>query len=85
MVTFDLSDFGRQHQEAMKKMNARSNQALLKAGIYLEGKLKSMVAQEAYDLGQYAGSINTQLIRDGYVVVGTNVVYAPVIEYGRKP
>jgi hypothetical protein len=80
-----MNDFWHQHTAVMKKLNDKSNRALLKAGQYLESKLKSMVAQESYDLWTYAGSINTQLVRTGLVIVGTNVVYAPSIEYGRKP
>ncbi len=37
------------------------------------------------DVGRYRSSISTQLRSDKQVIVGSNVKYAPEVEFGRKP
>jgi hypothetical protein len=40
-----------------------ADKALIKAGLYLETKIKEEAGREAYDTGTFAGSINTRLTR----------------------
>lgn len=63
----------------------KSGNALLKVWMYLEQKIKQEIQKDSYDTGQLARSINTQKVSDEKVVVGTNLEYALVREYGRKP
>lgn len=63
----------------------KSGNALLKVWMYLEQKIKQEIQKDSYDTGQLARSINTQKVNDEKVVVGTNLEYALVREYGRKP
>lgn len=62
-----------------------SGEALKKCWLYLEWKIKEQIAVDSYDTWQLAESINTQQISDNKVIVGTNLVYWLVREYGRKP
>ena len=59
--------------------------ALYKVWLYLEQKIKQAVEKDSYDTGQLARSINTQKISDEKVVVWTNLEYALIREYGRRP
>lgn len=63
----------------------KSGNALLKVWMYLEQKIKKQVEKDSYDTGQLARSITTQKISDEKVVVGTNLEYALIREYGRRP
>ena len=63
----------------------KSGNALYKVWLYLEQKLKQAVEKDSYDTGQLARSINTQKISDEKVVVWTNLEYALIREYGRRP
>lgn len=69
----------------LKNFKMSSDKALLYCGEYLASKLKEQVEKDSYDLGNLANSITYRKARPGVVEVGSNLVYAPVREYGRKP
>ena len=71
--------------KVLADVEKKSWNALLKVWMYLEQKIKQEVQKDSYDTGQLARSINTQKVSDEKVVVGTNLEYALVREYGRKP
>lgn len=62
-----------------------ANKALLYCGEYLQGKLREQIEVDSYDTGDLARSVTYRLVKDGEVEVGTNLEYAAVREYGRKP
>ena len=63
----------------------KSWNALYKVWLYLEQKIKQAVEKDSYDTGQLVRSINTQKISDEKVVVWTNLEYALIREYWRRP
>lgn len=62
-----------------------SGTALKKCWMYLEWKLKEQMYTDSFDTGHLAESITTQQVSETKVVVGTNLEYALVREYGRRP
>lgn len=85
MVKYQLTDFGKAHLQAMKKLKITSDEALKKVGLVLEEAIKYEMESDSYDTGTLASSITTVLIRSGLVEVGTNLEYALAREYGRRP
>lgn len=71
--------------KVIKDIEIKSWKALMKCWTYLEWKLKEEVGKDSYDTGQLARSINTHKISDTKVVVWSNLEYALVREYWRKP
>lgn len=69
----------------IKDLGDKTNKALLYCGEYLQGKLREQIEVDSYDTGNLARSITYRLVKDGEVEVGTNVEYATIREYGRKP
>lgn len=63
----------------------KSEKALLQCWIYLEWKLKNEIQNDSYDTGQLVRSISTQKISKDKIIVWSNLEYALVREYGRKP
>lgn len=61
------------------EVQERINQALLKAGALVEGSAKERCP---VDTGTLRNSINYQLMDERTVIIGTNVEYAPYVEYG---
>lgn len=62
-----------------------SGEALMKCWEYLEWKIRDEIKIDSYDTSKLADSINTKKVSDTKVIVGTNLKYALVREYGRKP
>lgn len=62
-----------------------ANKALLYCGEYLTGKIQEQLIIDSYDTGALARSVTYRQVEDGVVEVGTNLEYAPIREYGRKP
>ena len=62
-----------------------SSTALMKCWLYLEWKIKEQIQEDSYDTWQLARSINTQKVNDNKVIVWTNLEYALVREFGRRP
>ena len=62
-----------------------TNKALLYCGEYLQGKIREQLSVDSYDTGALARSVTYRQVEDGVVEVGTNLEYAPIREYGRKP
>lgn len=71
--------------KVIAEVEKKSGTALLKVWMYLEQQIKKQVEKDSYDTGQLARSINTQKISDEKVVVWTNLEYALIREYGRRP
>ena len=71
--------------EILKSVEKKSGIALMKCWMYLEGKLKDEVKNDSYDTWQLARSITTTQVSENKVLVGTNLDYALIREYGRKP
>lgn len=71
--------------KVVKKITDSSDKALLYCWEYLADKLKEQIQEDSYDLGTYANSITYRTLKKWVVVVGSNIEYAPVLEYGRKP
>lgn len=69
----------------IRDLKADTNKALLYCGEYLQGKLREQLEVDSYDTGNLARSVTYRQIKDGLVEVGTNLEYAAVREYGRKP
>ena len=62
-----------------------SDSALKKCWLYLEWKIKEQMKEDSYDTWHLAESINTQKVDDNKVIVWTNLEYALIREYGRRP
>ena len=71
--------------KVIAQVEKKSSNTLLKIWMHLEQKLRKEVENDSYDTGQLARSINTQKISNTKVVVWSNLEYALVREYGRKP
>lgn len=71
--------------EIVKWFEDKSSKALMKCWLYLEWKLKEEISKDSYDTGTLARSINTQEVSQDKVVVWTNLEYALVREYWRRP
>lgn len=69
----------------IKQVKMDANKALLYCGEYLQGKLREQLSIDSYDTGALARSVTYRLVEDGVVEVGTNLEYAAIREYGRKP
>lgn len=69
----------------LKKIKKDSNRALMYCWEYLEWKIKEQLQEDSYDTGALAGSVNHRLLKDWVVEVWTNLDYAVVREYWRKP
>ena len=69
----------------VKKIEKDSNKALLYCWEYLQGKLQEQIMVDSYDKWDLARSINYQLIKDWVVEVWSNLFYAVVREYWRRP
>ena len=69
----------------IKQVKMDANKALLYCGEYLQGKLREQLSIDSYDTGALARSVTYRLVEDGVVEVGTNLEYASIREYGRKP
>jgi len=72
-------------ENVIKEIENKSKKALGRCGDYLEEKLKDEVSKDSYDTWTLAWSINRQYQGDDTVIVGTNLNYAVVREYGRQP
>lgn len=84
-MKYQLTDFGKAHLQAMKKLKITSDEALKKVWLVLEEATKYEMQSDSYDTGTLASSITTVLIRPGLVEVGTNLEYALAREHGRSP
>ena len=71
--------------KVINSIENKSSKALKKVWTYLEWKIRKQMEKDSYDTGHLAESINTKQINNEKVVVGTNVEYALVREYGRRP
>lgn len=71
--------------KVIAQVEKKSWNTLYKVWMYLEQKLRKEVESDSYDTGQLARSINTHKISDTKVVVWSNLEYALVREYWRKP
>ena len=71
--------------KVLDKIKISSDKALEYCGEYLADKIKEQVEEDSYDLGGLANSITYRTVKPGLVEVGSNLEYAPVREYGRKP
>lgn len=69
----------------IKQLHIDTNKALLYCGEYLQGKIREQLSVDSYDTGALARSVTYRQVEDGVVEVGTNLEYAPIREYGRKP
>lgn len=69
----------------IKHIKVDANRALLYCAEYLQWKIREEIEVDSYDTGNLARSITYRQVSDGVVEVGTNLEYAPVREYGRKP
>ena len=69
----------------VKQIEKDSDDALMKCWLYLEGKIRDEMQRDSYDTWKLAESINTQRVSENKIVVWTNLEYALVREYGRRP
>lgn len=61
------------------------NKALYQGAQKIQGDAKRIIkAVNAFDTGRLHGSISVEAIPNGYAI-GTNVEYAPYVEYGTGP
>lgn len=59
--------------------------ALYQGAQKIQGDAKRLIkAKDAFDTGRLHGSISVEAIPNGYAI-GTNVEYAPYVEYGTGP
>lgn len=68
-----------------KKVVRDSNRALWYCWEYLEWKLKEAIETDSYDTWNLYDSITWQKVRDWVVEVWSNLDYAVIREYGRRP
>ena len=72
--------------KAVKNIQEKSDNALEICGEHLKKKIQEQLrADKRYDLGDLVGSIESRLVKHWLVEVWSGLVYAPVMEYGRKP
>jgi len=71
--------------KVLAEVEKKSGNALEKVWMYLEQQIKKQIEKDSYDTGHLAESVNTQKISNEKVVVWTNLEYALVREYGRRP
>jgi HK97 gp10 family phage protein len=64
-----------------KKFREFQRQFLEEAGLFIQGEA---VERVPVDGGRLKGSI-THEVKDDHVIIGTNVEYAPHVEYGTRP
>ena len=70
--------------KVLNELQNQSDKALLYCWEYLADKFKEEVSKDSYDTGQLARSITYMKDKD-WVLVWTNLEYALVREYWRKP
>lgn len=70
---------------AVKEINDRINDSLLECWEYLQGKLVEQITIDSFDRWNLARSVNYRLVKDWFLSVGTNLDYALVREYWRRP
>lgn len=71
-----------------KQIEDAAFRALSRTGIVAEARVKSIIEKEAYDTGRLLRSVKSTIYRSANelrLVVGTNLVYAFFVEFGRKP
>lgn len=71
--------------EVVKWFEDKSSKALKECWLYLEWKLIEEIKNDSYDTWHLARSINTQQVSKDKVIVWTNLEYALVREYWRRP
>ena len=71
--------------KVISQIEKESDNALMKCWLYLEWKLKEQMSVDSYDTWKLAESINTQRVAENKVIVWTNLEYALVREFGRRP
>ena len=74
-----------QLRKVVNEINKDCNKALLVCWEYLQGKLQEEIMIDSYDTWNLARSINYQLVKDWLVEVWSNLEYAIIREYWRKP
>jgi hypothetical protein len=72
-------------KRVVNDINDKCNKALLYCWEYLQGKLQEEIMIDSYDTWNLARSINYQLVKDWLVEVWSNLKYALVREYWRRP
>lgn len=83
-VEWDTADFERGVREGMEKYKLGSEKAVLALALSVEATAKRLAP---VDTGNLRRSITHKPGRDGfsyYVDVGTNVIYAPYVEFGTQ-
>jgi len=71
--------------KVLADVEKKSWNALEKVWMHLEQKLRQEVKKDSYDTGHLAESITTQKVSNEKVVVWTNLEYALIREYWRRP
>ena len=71
--------------KVIQQIDKASEKALMKCWFYLENQIKKEMKKDSYDTWMLVRSINTRKISSEEVLVWTNLEYALVREYGRKP
>lgn len=79
-------------ESLLKKLNTLGtdvdkivDNALYQGAQKIQGDAKRLIkAKDAFDTGRLHGSISVETIPNGYAI-GTNVEYAPYVEYGTGP
>lgn len=69
----------------LKNINKSTDTALMKCWLYLESRLKEQMRKDSYDTWELASSITTRMIQPWLVEVWTNLEYAVIREYWRRP
>ena len=71
--------------KVIKKVQEDNTTALKKCWLYLEGQIKKQMNKDSKDTWELVRSITTKQVSDSQVIVWTNMEYAIVREYWRRP
>lgn len=69
----------------LNNVKKSADNALMYCWEYLEWKLKEQIREDSYNVWTLAGSINHRLLKEWVVEVWTNLEYAIIREYWRRP
>lgn len=69
----------------INNINKSSDTALMKCWLYLESRIKEQLREDSYDTWALAESVSTRMLRSWLVEVWTNLEYAVIREYWRRP
>lgn len=81
-IDLDATAFAAALQDQLKQLGLRTEQSVLRLGIDVQNRARELAP---VDTGRLRGSITHVPGRDGrgyYVDVGSNVEYAPFVEFG---